>query len=146
MSYLSVKPGTAVALFQHGQTSGFQSGVGAYEHVGDWGWEFFGPNAFAFLDPADSAPQPAPQLGGPSDSWLGLGGCGCGGTCGGCGHKHGVGGLGQGLFESTDISTWGVGEWVAVAAVGWLALSLISGTRRAGAKVAKAVRRRKRAS
>ena len=79
MSYLPVRPGTAVDLFMHGQTSGFQnSGMGAYDRVGDWSWEFFGPNAFAFLDPADSTPQPAPML--PNKKWFGMGGCGCGPT------------------------------------------------------------------
>jgi|HubBroStandDraft_2_1064218.scaffolds.fasta_scaffold193242_2 hypothetical protein len=40
------------------------------------------------------------------------GGCGCGGTCGGCGgHDHGMG-----YFTSMDPSTWGVPEWGTIAA------------------------------
>jgi hypothetical protein len=125
MSYLPVKRGSALLLWQHGQPQGYQQGLGAYQRVGDWTWEFDGPEAYAFLNPLDSAPQPAPIL-------SGLGGCGCGGTCGGCGdgHSHGMGQatggvLGTGLFSSTDISTWGWGEWVAVAGAVYLGGSLI---------------------
>ena len=138
MSYLPVDPQSAVSLYMHGDPSGYKTGMGAYDRVGDWTWEYNGPNAFAFLDPADSAPQPAPHL--PDAAW-GLGDCGCGGKCGGCG-SHGVGQatgggvLGSGLFSSTDVSTWGWGEWAGVAAALYLGSSLLGDVGR-GAKSAK---------
>ena len=129
MSYLPVDPQSAVSLFMHGDPSGYKSGVGAYDRVGDWSWEYFGPNAFAFLDPADSTPQPAPHL-------HGMGDCGCGGKCGGCGgHSHGMGQglLNTGLFQSTDVSTWSWMEWAVLGLGVWGAANIL-GDVRSGAK------------
>jgi hypothetical protein len=141
MSYLATNPQSPQTLWQHSQ---LQRGVGAYQNVGDYSWEFFGPNAFAWEAPNDSAPQPAPIL-----PIGGLSGCGCGGKCGGCGdgHKHGVGQatgtgiLGTGLFSSTDISSWGWGEWLGVAAAVYLGSSLLGDVGR-GAKATKRTYRR----
>jgi hypothetical protein len=136
VSYVPVKRGSTLALWQHGQLG---RGFGAYESVGDWTWEL-NPFAFSWLAPGDSTPQPAPIISG----FSGLGGCGCGGSCGGCGsHSHGVSGLGQGLlntglFASTDVSTWGIGEWsiLAIAALG--AVNILGGIAGAGKSTAKA--------
>lgn len=126
MSYLPVDPQSAVSLFMHGDPSGYKTGMGAYDRVGDWTWEYNGPNAFAFLDPADSAPQPAPHL--PDAAW-GLGDCGCGGKCGGCGgHKHGMGQglLNTGLLSSTDFSTWTWQDYAMAAIVVFGGISVIN--------------------
>jgi len=59
------------------------------------------------------------------------GGCGCGGTCGGCG-DHGMG-----YFTSMDPSTWGLPEWGTIAAGGYLAVNVLGShpaLRRAGKK------------
>lgn len=50
------------------------------------------------------------------------------------------------LFASTDISTWGVGEWVAIAGVGLLVWNVIGGISSAGGKVKRSYRKRKRKS
>jgi len=142
MSYLRINPHSPPLLWQHGQVPPLKlaPGFGAYQQTGDWSWEFFGPNADAFLAPADSAPQPAPVLGMSGD-------CGCGGTCGGCGgHDHGMGQtsggvLGTGLFSSTDISTWGWGEWLTVAAGVYLGGSLLGDVGRGASSVRKSYRR-----
>ena len=67
----------------------------------------------------------------------GLGGCGCGGKCGGCGD-------GLGLFDSgMDLASWGIKEW-AVAGVGIFALfSMFSTTRRGVSAVSGGVQRRR---
>src|SRR5271169_1759612 len=39
------------------------------------------------------------------------------------------------LFATTDISTWGVGEWVAIAGVALLVWNVIGGISSAGGKV-----------
>lgn len=122
------------------------SGVSAYENVGDWTWEFFGPNAYAWEAPADSAPQPAPMLPDPAWGGHGLSGdCGCGGSCGGCGgHKHGVGQatgvLGTNCFASADISTWSWCEWGSIAVGIYLLGSLIGDAQRGAAKGRKIYR------
>ncbi len=102
-----------------------QSGIGGYRESGDWTWEFY-PPPYDFLAPPDSVAQPAPVLY-PHDGH-GMGGCGCGGSCGGCG-DHGMGqttgpGLfGTGLFVSMDPSTWGWGEYSVIGAGAYLLLS-----------------------
>jgi hypothetical protein len=128
MSYVPVQPGSYQALAQ-------ASGIGAYENSGDWTW-MFNPYEYSFLNPADSKAQPA-------FGFSGLSGCGCGGKCGGCGghsHDHGLGqGLfNTGLFESTDISTWGWGEWGVVAAGVYLGVSVVSDVIGAGRSVGSA--------
>ena len=50
------------------------------------------------------------------------------------------------LFSSTDFSTWGVGEWVVIAAVGFLGLKLVQGVFSTGKSVKRAVRKRRRRS
>jgi hypothetical protein len=108
-------------------------GLGEYDNVGDWGWEFY-PPPYDFLAPRDSKAMPAPVIytplprSGPS----GLGCGSCGGTCGGCSGK------GIGLFESgLDFSQWGVGEWGTVAVIGYLTLSLVGDLMSAGRGVRK---------
>jgi len=136
VSYVPVKPNSPLAFWQHGQAR--SKGFGAYESVGDWTWEF-DPFAFSFLAPADSTPQPAPFI-------KGFGGCGCGGSCGGCGgHKHGVGqtsaGLfGTGLFSSSDPTQWGWGEWATIGGGLYVAGSLFGDLKGAGRRAGKAYR------
>ena len=140
MSYLPADPQSAVSLFMHGDPSGYKTGMGAYDRVGDWTWEYNGPNAFAFLDPADSAPQPAPHL--PDAAW-GLGDCGCGGKCGGCGgHQHGMGQglLNTGLFASTDISQWSWMEWAALGVGVWGAANILGDVSKGARSVRKSFR------
>ena len=97
------------------------SGIGSYDKTGDWTWEYY-PPPYDFLAPADSVAMPAPVL-------QGMGGCGCGGSCGGCGgrheHKHGMG-----LFDSMDWTTWGAGEWTAIAVGAYVLMSLVGDTKR----------------
>jgi hypothetical protein len=111
------------------------SGIGAYDHTGNWAWEYY-PPPYDFLAPANSVAMPPPVL------RSGVGDCGCGcngaGACGG-GHHHGMG-----LFDSMDISTWGVGEWGIVALGLYLVGSLMGDTKRATKKIRKVTRRRVR--
>ena len=111
-----------------------QRGIGAYSHSGDWTWEYY-PPPYDFLAPADSVAMPAPVVNG-------LGGCHCGGTCGGCGgHSHGMG-----LFDSgLDYSGWGLAEFAVVGAGVYLGVSLISDLFSAGRTVGR-VRRAYRAA
>jgi hypothetical protein len=104
-----------------------QSGIGDYVNSGDWSWQF-DPPPYDFLAPSDSVAMPPPVLHG-----HGMGGCGCGGTCGGCG-----GGLG--IFDTMDISTWGVGEWGAVALGVYLLFSLMGDTQRTVKRVRRSLR------
>lgn len=48
------------------------------------------------------------------------------------------------LFATTDISTWGVGEWVAIAGVALLVWNVVSGTVSAGRSTTKAVKKYRR--
>lgn len=134
MSYVSVAPNSFVNWSAHGPIvpGMLDRGVGDYKNVGDWTWEF-DPGAYWWLRPADSTPQPAPTLG--------MGDCGCGGKCGGCGdgHSHGLAGLG--IFESTDIASWGVGEWATIAVGLFIVGKLVSGGRKA-TKAVKGYRRK----
>ena len=50
------------------------------------------------------------------------------------------------LFSSTDFASWGVGEWLVIAGVGFLALRLIQGVFSTGKSVKRAYRKRKRRS
>lgn len=69
-------------------------------------------------------------------------GCGCGGTCGGCGHQHGMG-----LFDSgTDISGWGLPEWGIVGVAGFAVISLLSSVTRGARSATRGYRRYKRRS
>jgi hypothetical protein len=70
--------------------------------------------------------------------------CASGGTC--QGHDHGMG-MGQ-LFESTDISTWGIGEWgvIGLGGLGLLALlNAITSTGRTAAQYVGSKKSRRRA-
>lgn len=133
-----------------------QSGFGDYEHTGDWSWEYY-PPPYDFLAPRRAAPMPAPVLyhgaeffpaanvagGAPRPPAVvvragapvvyqsrGVGGCNCGGSCGGC-HK------GIGLFDSMDFSTWGLGEWGMIAVGAYLVVSLMGDTKRAARSVSR---------
>lgn len=115
-----------------------QYGLGEYDKTGDWTWEFY-PPPYNFLAPADSVAIPAPVLyTRPRRS--GLGGCACAGACGGsgaCGDHSGLG-----LFESGfDVSQWGVGEWVAAAAISYLAVSIVGDLGRGAQRVQRTYRR-----
>lgn len=132
-----------------------RQGLGEYDRVGNWGWEF-DPPPYDFLAPPNSAPQPAPVLRNgnvvmPVPIVLtpsGVGGCGCG--CGGSCAKSG----GLGLFESGfDYTGWGVAEWGSIAFGGYVLLSLVGdmfsagraarrGYRKARAPFERAKRRR----
>lgn len=117
-----------------------QSGIGDYEHTGNWQWEYY-PPPYDFLRPADSVAMPPPVLGGASvvPSGLGCGGgCGCGGTCGGGGGRHDHAGLG--LFDSMDWTTWGLGEWTAIAIGSYVLLSVIGDTKRTVTRTKKAAK------
>lgn len=113
MSYVPVPANANARLWEFGNPPtkgrGFGDVARGYQASGDWSWMFY-PAPFDFLAPKDSTPQPAPTI-------SGFSGCGCGGKCGGCG-DHGVGQatgvFGSGLFSSTDISQWGIGEWALV--------------------------------
>lgn len=117
-------------------------GFGDYNKLGgSYAW-MFDPPPYDFLWPVNPAPDPPmayPMAGG-----AGLGDCGCGGKCGGCGdHKHGHG---FGLFESgMDYTQWGPMEWGAVAIGGYLALSIVGDMFTAGKAVREGSRRTKRA-
>jgi len=50
------------------------------------------------------------------------------------------------LFVSSDISTWGVGEWVAIAGVALLVWNVIGGISSTGGKVKRSYRKRKKRS
>lgn len=130
MSYQRVDPDSDMALMQ-------QSGIGAYDHVGDWSFELF-PYAYSFEAPADSRPIPPPILGG-----KGMGcGCGCGG---GCSKNQGLGqGLfGTGLFESTNPLQWGIGEWATIGVGLYLASKVIGDAGSAAQTAKKTIKKHK---
>jgi hypothetical protein len=100
-----------------------------------------------FLRNGMCRPMPNLQINAPPQSPAGvsgLGGCGCGGKCGGCG-SHGMGQagvFGTGLFASTDISQWGIGEWATVGLGVYVAGSLF-GDISSGVKSARSGRKKK---
>lgn len=102
-------------------------GMGDYDAVSDLSWMYY-PPPYGFANPDPRALKPPAEFIAPA-KMMGLG-CGCGGSCGGCGEP----GL-SGMFSSGfDMSGWGVGEWsVASAAVIVLASGLL-GTAHAGAR------------
>lgn len=95
----------------------------AYDAM-NYTWEFY-PPPYDFLSP-----------GCPPAS--GLSGCGCGGSCGGCGsHSHGMG-----LFDSgLDYTQWGWQEWAALAAIVYVGHKIISDVGSAGKRVSRSYRR-----
>lgn len=105
-------------------------GFGDYEKSGDWRWEWY-PPPYDFLAPGDSAPQPAPTLNARGFGCA-AGGCGCGGKCGAS-----AGSAGLGLFSSMDPSTWGWGEWIAIAAGGYFVISAWEDSKTAGTYVGR---------
>ena len=54
----------------------------------------------------------------------------------------GLGNYGMGLFDSLDPTTWGIAEWGALAAAGYLGLKLFGDVRRGTKTVRKASARR----
>ena len=74
--------------------------------------------------------------------------CGCGGTCGGCGHDNGMGQLDlSSLFASgTDISGWGWPEWSIVGLGAFAVASAVSNVASAGRRVSRSVGSYKRRS
>jgi hypothetical protein len=142
MAYMQQGPAPKNAVYNLWE----KSGIGAFDQVGDWSWQYY-PPPYDFLAPADSVAIAPPVLftrssgrnhaHGEGLNGLG-GGCHCGGTCG---HCWGVSGLG--LFDSMDMSTWGVGEWGVVAVGGYLAIKIFSDLSRGGRAVRKTVRRRR---
>jgi hypothetical protein len=115
-----------------------RSGIGDYENTGDWSWEFY-PPPYDFLAPADSVAMPPWVIGG--DRGMGCAGeCGCKGTC------NGLGRMGMGLFDSTDFSTWGIGEYAAIGLGLYLLYSLFSDTKAVAGSVKKRYRRSQSAS
>lgn len=107
-------------------TRGRRGGVAGYQNVGRWDWEFY-PPPYDWLAPKNSAPQPAPILGG-----RGMG-CACSGSCGGGGCNKGMG-----LFDTPfDVSTWGMQEW-AIAGIGaYLLISLLGDLKGAKKRVVR---------
>jgi len=67
-------------------------------------------------------------------------GCGC---CGGMGSfsMNGTGLLGTGLFASSDISTWGAGEYIAIGVGVLMVYSLFSTGKRATRRVSRGIKR-----
>lgn len=103
-------------------------GIGDYDAVKNWSWMYY-PPPYGFANPRRPAPKAPPEFYAPAKS-MGLG-CGCGGTCGGCGSRPGLSGM---FATGFDISGWGVGEW-SVVSFGVIALaSGLLGTAHAGAK------------
>lgn len=107
--------------------NGRPRGMGDYDRVNPWGWMYY-PPPYGFANPEKPRPQSPPQFYAPAAT-MGLG-CGCGGTCGGCG-EHGM----SGWFSSgLDVSGWGIGEW-SVVSLGVIILgSGLMGTAHAGNK------------
>jgi len=50
------------------------------------------------------------------------------------------------LFSSTDFSTWGAGEWIAIAGVGFLAWQLVQGALSTGQSVKRSYRKSRKRS
>jgi hypothetical protein len=139
------------------------SGIGEYDKVGNWAWQYY-PPPYDFLAPTDSVAIPAPILYTPPEMSGhyhpgGLGGCSCGGTCGACSaapHVHSFSGVtspgypagpgGLGLFDSMDMTSWGAGEWLVVGVGGYLAISIFGDLLKGGRAVRKTVRRRRSTS
>ena len=120
---------------------GTRAGVGEYDHMGTpWSWMYY-PPPYDFADPNPTIPPPtfiAPA----EEMGMGSLGCGCGGTCGGCGgHSHAQG-MGQLFSSGLDMSGWGVGEWSIVALGAYAVYAVFSTTKSAASSVSGSVRRR----
>lgn len=112
--------------------------VGEYDELAQpWSWLFY-PPPYDFTDPQQITPPPTFIA--PAAS-MGMGDCGCGGSCGGCsgGHAHGMG-----LFDSGwDISGWGWQEWGLVAVGLYVVSSVFMTTKSAASSVGRSVRKRR---
>lgn len=109
-----------------------RSGVGEYDAVGNWSWEYY-PPPYDFLAPANAAPQSAPILFPQGMSGCG-GGCGCGGKCG----HAGVGGF----LDAFDFSQWEWTDWLMAIGGLYFISSLWGDTKRAKTRVSKYSRAR----
>lgn len=102
------------------------SGMGDYDRTGDYSW-MFNPPPFNFLN--EAGVNPPPEMYAPAASM----GLGCAGKpCGSCacnrarGMGQATGLLGTTLFESTDFTQWGWGEYAVIAGGVYLLYSLTS--------------------
>lgn len=118
------------------------SGMGDYDHTGNYEW-MFNPPPFNFLNARGV--KPPPEMYAPAAS-MGLGGLGCGCGCSksptcnkGMGQAAGL--FGTTLFETTDFAQWGWGEWAAIAAAVYLTGSLFGDVKSGGKKIRRKVRR-----
>jgi hypothetical protein len=119
-----------------------QAGRGYSQLPTPWTWMYY-PPPYDFADP--DATIPPPTFIAPAEE-MGLGGgCGCGGTCGGCGHSHkqGMGQLFGDLFSSGfDISGWGWQEWGIVALGAYVLFSTVETSKSAVTSVRRGASRR----
>ena len=105
-----------------------------------------GQYIYGFPCPYDSVMDPGPALA-PLLQATGLsgcnGGCGCGGGCGmGALTMDGTGLFGSGLFSSAfDISTWGIGEYMALAFGAYMLYSVVGTTKAEVRRASKGYRR-----
>lgn len=117
---------------------GSRAGVGEYDELATpWSWMYY-PPPYDFADPNPTIPPPTFIA--PAEE-MGLGGCGCGGTCGGCGNGH-AHGMGQLFSSGLDLSGWGVGEWSIVAIGAYALYSVFFTSKTAVSSVSAASRRR----
>lgn len=119
-------------------------GFGDYDKTSNWSW-MYNPPPYDFLDaPGVKAPAefyaPAASMGLGGLGCGNAGGCGCGCKKKGIGQADGAGLFGTSLFQTTDFSQWGWGEYAALAAAAYFASSLFSDVKR----TAKTVRRKTR--
>lgn len=98
-----------------------RSGFGDYGRVPNVEWMFY-PPPYTFADPYKLTPPPGFHA--PPETM----GLGCGAGCRSCASCR-SGGLG--LFDSTDFSTWGFGEYLVIAAGLYVGVKLLGDLGRA---------------